>query len=261
MGAKTKELPLIKTLLPTFTGRVIEPFAGSAAVSFDLERETVLNDCNRDIINLYQTVQDPKLFSDLQQELQYLYPITDNAILEKEFYDKRKTLNKKDYSDPVKMAVAYLVTRQLCHRGMQRENSKGEFNIPFGHGRIFQTQLSNQHHDFLNQKTQIMQGDFEKCISLSTQNDWIFIDPPYYDRKEYSVTTSAFSEDDHKRLAAALINSPAKWLIIHPACDLYSQLYANYTIEEEDFRYNIHFGKKGTNRNHAKVKHLYIRNY
>ena len=257
MGAKGSELPQIKSLLPDFSGRVIEPFAGSAAVAFDLERPAVLNDWNRDVMNLYEVVQGVQSFLDLQSRLNYWASLS-GKDLEAEYYLCRDYLNGKDWSDTVSMAEAYLAIRQLCHRGMQRENSKGGFNVPFGHGRHFGTALNLAHHQFL-QGCSLMCGDFEPCIAQATADDWIFVDPPYWERQDYNG--KGFSEEDHRRLAQSLAQTSAKWLLIHPDCDLYRELYSGYIIEEEDFRYNIHFGKKGTDRTSAKVKHLYIRNY
>ncbi len=259
MGAKSTELPQIKALLPEdLSGRVFEPFAGSATVAFELERESVLNDWNRDVMNLYEVIADSVRYTDLMGRLGYWYslPATD---LEREYYRCRQFLNAKNWSDSVGMAEAYLVIRQLCHRGMQRENSKGGFNVPFGHGRQFGTALNLGHHQFLSGQCTLMRGDFEPCIDLATSADWIFVDPPYWERQDYNG--KGFSEEDHRRLAESLHRTEARWLLIHPDCDLYRELYMGYIIEEEDFRYNIHFGKRGTDRSHAQVKHLYIRNY
>ncbi len=259
MGAKTQELPLIKSLLPKFSGKVIEPFAGAATVSFELERPAILNDTNLDVINLYKVVQDTQLVQQLFYKLNSWKNLTNHDQLEKQYYSVRNFLNQRDYSDALKMAEAYLVIRQLCHRGMQRENDKGGFNVPFGHDRIFQSALSIQHHDFLKNKVELMHGDFEHAIAKATKDDWIFVDPPYFNRQDYNG--QGFSEDDHRRLADNLKKSEAKWLLVHLDCDLYRELYKGYIIEDEDFTYSIHFGKKGTDRTHAKVKHLYIRNY
>jgi DNA adenine methylase len=185
--------------------------------------------------------------------------VKDHDILESKYYSLRKVLNAKDYSDKLLMAEAYLVIRQLCHRGMQRENGKGGFNVPFGHGRAFATCLGDEHHVFLNHKVQLMQGDFEACITKAGPNDWIFVDPPYWETQDYNG--KGFSEEDHRRLSRVLSQTAAKWLLIHKDCDLYRELYRGYNIEEEDFTYKIHYGKKGADRNHANVKHLYIRNY
>lgn len=227
MGAKGDELPIIKSLLPQSINRVIEPFAGSAVVTFDLEKNSILNDFNCDVMNLYEVIADvilyPQLMNKLNAWLNY-HPINDKLILEQKYYELRDYLNKKDYSDKLGMAEAYLVIRQLCYRGLQRENSKGEFNVPFGHGRKFATCLSNIHHQFLKNKVELMHGDFQQCIDKATADDWIFVDPPYWETQDYNG--KGFTEEDHRRLAKSLAQTSAKWLLIHKDCDLYRELYA-----------------------------------
>ena len=53
-GGKSKELPLIKQMLPRDYNRVVEPFCGGAAVSFGLKTPAILNDINPMVINLYK---------------------------------------------------------------------------------------------------------------------------------------------------------------------------------------------------------------
>lgn len=261
MGGKGEELSLIKSLLPQSINRVIEPFAGSAVVAFDLEKDTILNDLNRDVMNLYEVIADeilyPQLMNRLNPWLNY-HPVDDKLLLEQKYYEWREYLNKKDYSDRLAMAEAYLFVRQMCHRGLQRENSKGKFNVAFGHGRKFGTCLDDKHHQFLKNNVKLMQGDFESCIDLATVDDWIFVDPPYLQTQDYNGKD--FNEEDHRRLAYCLSKTSAKWLLIHLDCDLYRELYSDYEIQEEDFVYKMQYGVNGKKKP-SKVKHLYIRNY
>ena len=55
-GGKTRELPLIKSLLPRKYDTVLEPFCGGAAVSFALADRCILNDMNDALINMYRQV-------------------------------------------------------------------------------------------------------------------------------------------------------------------------------------------------------------
>ena len=49
-GGKTRELPIIKKLAPTKFDRIVEPFAGGAAVSFAYEKPTTTRYVSRDNI-------------------------------------------------------------------------------------------------------------------------------------------------------------------------------------------------------------------
>ena len=53
-GGKEKELPIIRTNIPKYTGRFIEPFVGGGAVFFDTDKaECFINDKSEELISLY----------------------------------------------------------------------------------------------------------------------------------------------------------------------------------------------------------------
>lgn len=60
-GGKTRELPYIRSRTPDFE-RYVEPFAGGAAVFFDLEPErAILNDVNPSLTGVYRMIQQDPL--------------------------------------------------------------------------------------------------------------------------------------------------------------------------------------------------------
>ena len=64
-GGKTRELPIIKKLAPTKFDRIVEPFAGGAAVSFAYEKAGILCDINDAVLNLYMMVQQPGMCQEI----------------------------------------------------------------------------------------------------------------------------------------------------------------------------------------------------
>lgn len=59
-GGKRSELPVLTPLFPSSCTRVIEPFAGGAAVAFALDPpQAVLNDFSSQLIAFYRTLQQP----------------------------------------------------------------------------------------------------------------------------------------------------------------------------------------------------------
>lgn len=59
-GGKRSEIPFIKSAYPKAITRVIEPFSGGAAVSFDLNPDAiVLNDLSSGLVEFYRTMKDP----------------------------------------------------------------------------------------------------------------------------------------------------------------------------------------------------------
>lgn len=60
-GGKHKLVPFIRQFIPHTTKRIIEPFAGSASLSMAIDAESyLLNDSNRDLINLFRVLKDHK---------------------------------------------------------------------------------------------------------------------------------------------------------------------------------------------------------
>ena len=179
--------------------------------------------------------------------------------LEKEYYIARDWLNDNSYVEFLKhnleRAYYYIVQRQLCFSGMERYNSDGLFNVPFGHYQSFGCNLSKQHHDFL-QNVGLMSKSFEELDYEGRPDAFYFIDPPYLDRLGYGQE----SEDLHEKLAAKLSICTAPWLLIHNDCEFYRDTYKDYNIITQDFNYAQRFGK---DKNHEKadVTHLYITNY
>ena len=71
-GGKTRELPIIKKLAPAKFERIIEPFAGGAAVSFAYEKPAILCDINDAVLNLYMMVRQPGMYHEIFSHVNWL---------------------------------------------------------------------------------------------------------------------------------------------------------------------------------------------
>ena len=254
-GGKTKELPIIKQLLPDEFDKVVAPFCGGAAVSFNLQKPCILNDVNDGLINAYNQIKDKIEFQEVFSEVCHCKPLDHDALSDK-YFEARDYLNG-DERDPYKWAVSYIIVRQLCFSGMERYNSKGQFNVPFGHYKKFSCNLNWEHMQFL-QNADITSGDFYHAFVAASNNDWIFIDPPYRARAGY--TTGDGGEDLHERLVAAMKETTAPWLFVHTEDDFYKRELKDYHIIYKDFGYSQRWGK-GKNHANASVSHMYVTNY
>lgn len=254
-GGKTKELPIVKEYFLKEYSRIVEPFCGGAAVMFGLETPGILNDTNELVINLYKSVANPDHFCEIWDIVDWLKK-QEHDELEKQYYYSRTVINDREEYNSLQLAIAYLIVRQLCFSGMERYNSKGEFNVPFGHYKKFSCNLSGDHHSFLNQ-CDIRQGDAISVFDDVSEEDFVFVDPPYIDRLGY--TTGDGGIELHTKLADALHNCDADWLLIHCDDQFYREEYVNYNIVDKGFNYSQRWGK---NKNHSnsKVDHLYISN-
>jgi len=257
-GGKSKELPIIKQMLTSQINRVVEPFCGGAAVSFGLGHFSLMSDINRDVINLYSVVANDTLYSKLQRRVNELKSL-DHDDLEKEYYQARDIINQ-DFKDTCNYdkALSYVIVRQLCFSGMERYNSNGKFNVPFGHYKRFSCNLSADHHNFLKTKCVFRYGSFVDLFDQINQDDFIFIDPPYLERLGYTEGDGGLKL--HEDLLSCLKATSANWMIVHSDHEFYRENYKEFNIIEKDFMYAQRFGK---NKDHsgAQVQHLYITNY
>lgn len=257
MGGKTRELPLISRLAPSRFEVVLEPFCGGAAVSLFYEKECVLNDINELVINLYSVVQGNQ-YSELQKKVNEI-KCYDHDQLSEIYYKSRNIINEPDDHSDYEKALAYLIVRQLCFSGMERYNAEGKFNVPFGHYKKMSCNLTPKHHTFFSSSVTLQNTDAIEIIERASENDFIFLDPPYLDRLGYS-TGDGTQDNLHCRLVSAIRNTKAKWLLVHSDCEFYREELKDYEVQTQSFKYAQIFGK---NKNHsgAKVDHLYIRNY
>ena len=69
-GGKTRELSLIQPYIRS-AKRIIEPFCGGAAVSLHANVPSILNDCNSNVINLYNIIGDKSYFNVLLRSRVY----------------------------------------------------------------------------------------------------------------------------------------------------------------------------------------------
>ena len=257
-GGKSRELPLIKQLLPSQFTRVVEPFCGGAAVSFSLRYPALISDINRDVINLYSVVANEELYPEMQHKVNIIKTL-EHDDLQIEYYAAREAINQPwDCIDPLQRALSYIIVRQLCFSGMERYNAKGEFNVPFGHYKKLSCNLSPDHHNFLKKNCIFRYGSFVDLFDQINSNDFVFVDPPYLERLGYTEGDGGLKL--HQDLLCCLKVTQGKWMIIHSDHEFYRDSYKDFNIVEKDFSYAQRFGKD-KDHSGAKVKHLYITNY
>lgn len=171
-------------------------------------------------------------------------------------------LIKKEYSK--KIALFYFV-REFCYGSMFRYNKNGDFNIPYGgkgyNHKDYKKKLdlifSNETITLLK-NTEIKNGDFEKVFEELTENDFIFIDPPY-DTDFSDYENKSFDKQDQERLAKTLEKTKAKFILIIKNTPFIYGLYHKECFKIKSFDNNYAYCIK--NRNNRKVEHLIITNY
>lgn len=255
-GIKTKIVPLIKEKVKLNENTTwIEPFMGSGIVGFNVVPfKAIFADINPYIIEFYNQIKYGYITHDSVREF---LEKEGKILLEKDdeyYYEVRERFNK-DHN-----VLDFLFLNRSCFNGMIRFNKDFFFNVPYGHkpkrfSKAYITKIVNQvaHVENLlkyNDWSFICQS-FEKTISMSDKNSFIYCDPPYIGRNvDYY---DSWDEKSEFSLCDALISSKNRFMLSTWDCNKYrSNEYINtlwsfcYKTTKEHF---YHLGAKEQNRN------------
>ena len=275
-GGKSKEISHFISNMPDNYNRYIEPFFGGGALYFYLEpQNAIINDVNTKLYSFYKQMQEEypsarKQLDELQmvyeqnqkeyEELKKKHP--EERVENKNealYYKIRDMFNHKIESEYLE-AVVYFFINKTAYSGMIRYNAKGEYNVPFGRYKNFNTRLITDGHYELLKETEIYNYDYSEIFNMAGNNDFIFLDPPYdcvfsdYGNETYK---DGFGEDEHRRLANDFANLPCKSLLVIGKTALTEELYGKYIVEEYDKSYAVNI----RNRFKADAKHIIVTNY
>lgn len=273
-GGKSKEISHFISNMPENYNRYIEPFFGGGALYFYLEpQNAIINDVNIKLYSFYKQMKEEYPIARMQlDELQTVYEQNQkeyDAIKKQHpedrvenknealYYKMRDMFNHKikcEYLD----AVVYFFINKTAYSGMIRYNAKGEYNVPFGRYKNFNTKLiTDKHYELLN-RTDIYNYDYSEIFKMAGNNDFIFLDPPY-DTEFSEYAKNSFGKNDQMRLAEFLSKTEANFMLIIKATPYIYDLYKDkgFSIYSFDKKYMVNF----QNRNDRNVKHLVITNY
>lgn len=253
VGGKRQLLPKIIEHLPKNIRelRYFEPFIGGGAVLFHLQPENaVINDFNKELINVYNVVKDnlDDLIVDLKKHKntsEYFYQI--------------RGLDRTDEFlslSEVQRASRIIYLNKTCFNGLYRVNNAGEFNAPFG--RYKNPNIANEPtlkavSNYLNlNNIEILSGDYSEALKLADENSFVYFNPPYHPISEGSNFTGyvqgGFNIYDQAELRAAcdeLNKKGIKFLLSNSASPFILDQYKDYDI-------NIVKAKRAINSNGSK---------
>ena len=266
-GGKTKELPKIKQYLPKKINTYYEPFVGGGAAWFELNHTpSVINDKWFDVYNFYTQLKENSdiLISRLQEIIENYNCIHFEGITKEEFSNTAGKLyyyyRDNTFENPIDKAIQFWILRQLSFSGMNRFNSNGEYNVPFGwYQKLRQIEWSEEFQS-LFENTTILNVDFEKCLSNVVENDFVFLDPPYTTKFNKYSPDGSFTQNDQIRLANWFRNSKSNNMIIINKDDFTTELYKDYIVEEYDYRYSIKVRDRISSEA-SEIKHIIATNY
>ena len=237
-GGKRQLIPELKKYIPTKFNKYIEPFFGGGALFFHLAyNNSIINDNNPEIINLYQEVSKrPKLI------IEELEKYKNN---EKFFYALRNSSPKTS----IKKAARTIFLNRTCFNGLYRVNKKGQFNVPYG---------KSQNINFVDKKnlllaskilkkTKIYNLDYKLIMQkFCKKKDFVFLDPPYLPISKYSdfkrYTKEQFHLNDHIELSEHYkeLDKKGCYLILtNSNNEIINKLYREYKIRIIKTKRNI----------------------
>lgn len=237
-GNKQSLMPQLERLLPLNINDYYEPFLGSGAVFFHINRrvkgEAFLSDVNAGLVNLFKCLQQGQstretLYGMLKELHQKHSPDSD-------FYLEQRRIYNSTTKSGLYQAARFLYLNKACFNGLWRENRKGEFNTPSGKRKkpsILDFDSYTDAGKCLSKATVYCEG-FETIMSrYFQQGDFIYLDPPYHPTSGQFTSYSAngFSREDQSKLAylaQEAANKGAKVMVSNSWCEFTLNLYNDF---------------------------------
>lgn len=288
-GGKRQLIPQLNELLPhelydnDFT--YIEPFVGGGAMLFFMLhkfpniKKVIINDINKKLTDAYKIIKDDVeglvlMLTNIENEYHKL-KVEDSK---KEFYLKQRERFNEANLDLLEMTTLLIFLNRTCFNGLYRENSKGEFNVPFGryvNPTICNVDVLYADSKLLNKcEIKILTGDFSNTATFVEERNlyFFYFDPPY---RPLSATSSFnsfvkedFNDDSQRKLSnfcrQLALKENVFWMLSNSDCsaknpddNFFEDIYNGFDIQRV-------FASRAVNANaskRGKLTELLIRNY
>jgi len=249
-GGKSWLTNQIENFLPTSFNNYHEPFIGGASIFIFLKSkgyikgDTYLSDSNIELINTYQIVKN---------QLDHLISELRTYQNDSSFYYQMRS--SRPQTELLK-AARFLYLNRTSYNGIYRENSKGEYNVPYGRRCLSEPFDFHAMKEFSREieNTVFQSFDFEQTLINIKEGDLVFLDPPYTVAHENNgfieYNKKIFSWEDQRRLKdfiLEIIKRNAYYILTNAAHYSLDNLYAGIGKKEVLSRYST-IGGKGAKR-------------
>jgi DNA adenine methylase len=236
-GGKTQLLPELRKYVPERFGKYIEPFAGGAALFFDLlPSSAVLNDTNEELMNTYRTIQ---------RDVDALIAVLSAFPHDETFFYEMRAAETASLT-PVQQAARFLYLNKCCFNGLYRVNKKGHFNVPFG--RYDNPTICDAPR--LRRASEVLQNmilesrPYEEVLAEHAKaGDFVYLDPPYAPVSKFSdftrYTKDAFKEKEQIALRDCMADLKRRGVFVMASnshCALTMDLYQDFDIHVVEAR-------------------------
>lgn len=213
-----------------------EPFLGGGAVFFELARSgrlsgnIRLSDLNVNLITSYRGVRDH-----VDEVISHL--LHHSGKHSEDYY---YSLRASKPDSPAARAAWLIYLNKTCFNGLYRENSKGQFNVPFG--RYDNPTICDEVNLRAGAEAlagvQLEVAPFEEVLDVAASGDFVYFDPPYDPLSVTSSFTSysgeGFGPADQARLAGAfreLDRRGVRLMLSNSLTPLVTSLYGGFAVE------------------------------
>jgi len=247
-GNKSKHLNKIIKYIPEFTGTYIEPFVGSGAMFLKLAPEKwIINDLNRDLINIWKTVKnEPLKIIELFKEFSKSFKRLSNESKIKYCKDITSRIESMDYD--YKRASVFMLMKYCAYMGNIIINNNFKFkglDLPiYLNNRYFFLEQNNYDNilsvsKFLNKTNgQIFNQDYTSILDKANKGDFVFLDPPYIEDHNYDFNYNKHEILDESfiknlyRQVKKLDSRGVKWLMTQADTKQIKEIFKEYTIKK-----------------------------
>jgi DNA adenine methylase len=204
-GNKSKYIKQLEPYFPSVYGTYIEPFVGSGAVLLSLQpKKWIIGDANRDLVNLWRVVKDnPEYIKSKILEFQTIF--SELSRDDKLRLCKQITENIPSMKYNNERAVVYLLMTFCAFLGLIFRYNKFVFNslepkVYMGRKNLYfasDKYLGNlgDVSKYLNDsKGKIYHRDYKHILAMSKQGDFVFLDPPYVEARNYQFN---YNKNEH----------------------------------------------------------------
>ena len=224
--------------------RYFEPFLGGGALFFELaragrlQRGACLSDINATLMDTYRGVRD-----DVESIIRLLLQHKRDHS-EAHFYQVRAQLPET----LAERAARIIYLNRTCFNGLYRENSKGQFNTPFGR---YRNPLICDDENLRCVAgalcgVEIAATEFAAAVARARPGDLVYFDPPYAPLSKTAYFTDysreGFGAADHALLAATfaeLAERGVKVMLSNSLTPMTLELYKDFNLYRVQARRSI----------------------
>jgi len=261
VGGKRQLLRELENKFPKKIKNFYEPFGGSLTVTLyvleNLECERIfVSDINTKLINFFN-----KTIDNVELLIKHIKIYKDN-----DYYECRNLFNENQSDNSIEEAALFFYLNKKCFNGIYRVNKHGGYNVPIGRNSVNWENNFNNLRNFSNKiksnKITIENLNykkfFEKYTESISEDDLVYIDPPYYDTF-VSYDGYGFSEDDQVTLCDTCSKLNCTVIASNSNTEFTRNLYTKNNFNIEEINAYRFINRNGQDRNKKPVEIICVK--